>query len=385
MTRRLYLDSAASAPLSQRVRQAMIDWYAQDTGNPSSPHRDGQRARIRVEETHDAVAAALHAQSREIVFTSGGTEANNQALWGPLRALDTNGRHIISTQVEHPSVLRPLEALREQGYEVTLIKPDSRGALSANAVAEALRPDTVLVSMMWVNNETGIIHPVKEVGRLLKDHPALWHTDAVQAFGKLDTDIEEAGCDLLTFSAHKIHGPKGVGGLYLKHGTPFRPLLTGGGQEANRRAGTENTGGLTGLKAALDAFLPQRRKHYDHVRNLQRRFEEGITAMVPEAHIWGADIERSPYITALALPGYDNQSLLLNLDMAGVSVSVGSACSSGSINASHVIRAISDDPALINGTIRVSYHPGLSMADVEEALNRFESVLKRQEAWKKTK
>ena len=373
--KRIYLDSAAGAPLSSAAWEAMQNWFKQDCGNPSSPHRDGQRARIRIEEARDCVAGALNVQSREIIFTSGGTEANNTALLGAVRACSGKGRHIISSAVEHPSVLTPLKILEEQGYEITRIRPDFNGRINADRVKEVLRSDTILVSIMLVNNETGLIHSVSDIAPALKNHDALLHIDGVQAFGKMDTDLKALDCDFFTFSAHKIHGPKGVGGLYMRHGVPFKPLLTGGGQEANRRAGTENVPGIIGLQAALNYLLAHRDAHYAHVQSLQTRFEEGLRAILPEVVIWGSESERSPYISSIALPGYDNQNMLLRLDLAGVSVSVGSACSSGSIKPSHVIRVLSENPELVNSTIRVSYNPFLTFDHIDEALNRINSVL----------
>ncbi len=373
---RIYLDNAASTPVDARVARHMLNTLINTPGNPSSPHREGRQARILIEEARDAVANLLGVAGREIFFTSGGTEANISALMGLAHATQSRGRHIISTRVEHPSVIASLEALEEEGFLVDRLDPDRDGNISPESLQKALRDDTILVSVMYVNNETGIIHPVKAMAELLTAHQALFHVDAVQAFGKIPFETDLADCDALTFSAHKIHGPKGVGGLYLKHGTPFRPRAIGGGQEANRRAGTENLSGIAGLHKAVE-LCRERAQHLEHVALLRNHFEQGIRQLYPAARIIGAGTRRSPYISAMALPGIDNQSLLLNLDMRGVAVSVGSACSSGSIKPSHVIRALSADDAIVNSTIRVSYNRYQSIRDMDEALARFKKVLKR--------
>ncbi len=373
---RIYLDNAASTPVDPRVARRMAEVLTSHSGNPSSPHREGRQSRILIEEARDAVAGLLEINSRDIFFTSGGTEANNSALLGLARACRHHGRHIVSTLVEHPSVTSALETLEKEGFTVERLLPDRDGNISPQSLQKALRDDTILVSVMYVNNETGIIHPIREMAGILTGHQALFHVDGVQAFGKLPFETDLADCDALTFSAHKIHGPKGVGGLYLKHGTPFRPRAVGGGQEANRRAGTENLSGIAGLHKAVELCREQA-QHLEHVASLQSHFEQGIRELCPSAQIIGAGTRRSPYISAIALPGIDNQSLLLKLDMQGVAVSVGSACSSGSIKPSHVIRALGFDDAIVNSTIRVSYNRYLSIRDMDEALARFKKVLER--------
>ena len=374
--KRIYLDNAASTPVDADVARHMLDSLTNTPGNPSSPHHEGQQARILIEEARDAVAAMLGSESRDIFFTSGGTEANNSALMGLARAMQNHGRHILSTRVEHPSVRAALEALEKEGFSIDYLKPGADGNISPASLNGLLRDDTILVSVMYVNNETGIIHPVREIAGVLTGHRALFHVDAIQAFGKLDFDVSSLPCDALSFSAHKIHGPKGIGGLFLRHGTPFRPRALGGGQEANRRAGTENISGIAGLHKAIE-LCRERPEHRRQARRLQKHFEQGLREIYPGALILGEQTLRSPYISAIALPGIDNQSLLLNLDLQGVAVSVGSACSSGSIKPSHVIRAISEDETIVNSTIRVSYNRYQTIEDMDEALMRFKTVLNR--------
>ncbi len=370
----IYLDNAATTAVDKQVTKAMLDWQDNNFGNPSSPHRHGQASKIKLEEVRDSIAENLNCLSKEIIFTSGGTESNNKALIGACLANKEKGKHIIVSAVEHPSVLDSVNYLKKIGFDVSFIKPEKSGLIRPEIIQEAIRQNTILLSIMHVNNETGNIFPVDHVGKICKEKEIIFHCDAVQAFGKIDLDVNKLNIDLMSFSAHKIHGPKGVGGLFIRDGVILEALSFGGGQEANKRAGTENLVGVIGLGKAVERMSGYTQE-WNQVLFLREMFESSLKALNPKSVVNGKPEKRSPYISNISFPGLDNQSLLLKLDMAGLSASVGSACSSGSIKQSHVLEAMDLDEEIINSSIRFSFSRFTSEQEIEQAVEIITKVL----------
>ncbi|MEJ2054249.1 MAG: cysteine desulfurase family protein [Calditrichaceae bacterium] len=376
MSNQIYLDYAATTPLAEEVNKAMYEFGRKDIGNPSSPHRYGQQAKIYIEVARDLIAASLNCKTGEVVFTSGGTESNNLAIIGASYGSDSGKRHIIISGVEHPSVLDTAEFLKKFGYEISIVNPDTDGSLSGKSIAPALRDDTILISVMIVNNETGIIHNIEDISKICRDNQILLHCDGIQAYGKISIDFNKSGIDLLSVSAHKIHGPKGIGALIVKKGTPFSNIHFGGGQEANRRPGTENLGGIVGFGEAIKLLSGNAAKT-EAVHKLQEYFENNLKSAVPGTNIIGAGIKRSPYISAIAFPGINNESMLMNLDLAGIAVSVGSACSSGSIQHSHVLQAMNLPEEIIKSAVRFSYGRYTKLEELKRTINTIKKITER--------
>jgi len=362
----IYLDNAATTPVDKRVSKAMFDWQDNTFGNPSSPHRHGQDAKIKLEEVRDFIASNLNCLSKEIVFTSGGTESNNKALIGACLANKEKGNHIIVSAIEHPSVLDSIVFLEKNGFEISYLKTDKNGNINLEEIENTIRPNSILLSAMYVNNETGVISPVEKIGKICHDKNIIFHCDAVQAFGKIHLDVSKMNVDLMSFSAHKIYGPKGVGGLFIRDGIILEALSFGGGQEANKRPGTENLIGIIGLGKALE-HMKNYEQEWQQISSLNNSFESAISK-IPGSIINSKEMERSPYISNVSFPGIDNQSLLLNLDMAGISASVGSACSSGSIKQSHVLQAMNLPQEVINSALRFSFGRFTTEQDINSAI-----------------
>jgi len=371
----IYLDNAATTPVDPLVTKAMFDWQKDNFGNPSSPHKHGQAAKIKMEEVRDNIASQLNCLSKEIVFTSGGTESNNKAIIGYSVANRANDSQIIVSGVEHHSVLTSTVPLEEKGFKVTYFNPANDGRIDLKKLREAINKETLLVTCNYVNNETGIIFPVKEIAKICKDNNVHLHCDAVQAFGKFELDVKELGVDLFSFSAHKIHGPKGVGGLYIKEGINLEELFFGGGQEANRRAGTENLTGIVGLGKAAE-LMQNNKDDRQKISKLSTSFEKIISDNIPNTVIIGENTERSPYISNISFLGVDNQSLLLKLDLNGLSVSVGSACSSGSIQQSHVLEAMKLPKEIISSSVRFSFSRFNTLEEIDKATEIVKQVVK---------
>ncbi len=350
----IYLDNAATTPVDERVARRILEVSIQMSGNPSSVHSAGRKSRVEIETARAVVAAAVGAHSSEIVFTSGGTECNNMALIGTAMASISRGRHIITTQAEHPSVLNSLQFLQKQGFETDFLPLNPDGIPDLNELKSLLRKDTILISMMLANNETGAVFPVKIVRETIGDHPALIHTDAVQAFGRIQFNIKELNCDLLSLSAHKIYGPKGTGALFIRNGVRIDPLILGGSQEAGRRAGTENTAGIAGFAEAV-RLLGKSVDEIIRITELRDYFEQKILALNPEVIVAAGSVERLCSHSNLYFPDVPGDSLLMNLDIAGVCASTGSACSSGAIEPSHVLKAMGRSDEQAAGHIRFSF------------------------------
>ena len=350
----IYLDNNATAPVDPRVRETMLSLLGDQFGNPSSPHAAGRGARAAVEKARVQVAAWLGVREDAIVFTSGGTESINTALRGALAA-QPGKRHIVTSAIEHSATKNLCQQLAREGCEVTWLPVDSGGGLDLGAYLEALRPDTAVVSMVWANNETGVIFPIEAMARAADERGIVFHADAVQAAGKVPLDLGRVPVHLLSVSAHKFHGPKGVGALFVRPGMGLPPLLFGGGQEGGRRAGTENVAGIVGMGAAAELAAAARPVEMPLVAALRDGFEAAVRARFPQARFHGDPAQRLPNTTNFALPGFDAQALLMALDRLGVACSIGSACSSGVPDASHVLRAmgVSDDEA--RSSLRFSF------------------------------
>ena len=366
----IYCDHAASGPIRPQVLAAM-DEAARLPGNPSSIHRPGQMARVALERARRNVARVIAAQPGEVVFTSGGTEANNTVLMGLLRP----GDHVVTTQIEHPSVSKPLETLARQGVEVTTVAPAASGEVPVEAVASACRPHTRLISVMAVNNETGVVNDLAALGALAAERGLLLHSDAVQAFGKLPLDVNAWGVHFLAASAHKIGGPKGVGLLYIRQGTRSAPLISGGSQEHGQRGGTENLAGAVGFAEASNLALAEQQELAGRLTTFRDRFLERLTKAGLEHQVNGVD--PYPGVLNIRFPGVPGQALVINLDTAGLAISYGSSCASGSTQASHVLTAMGLSPQAAEESVRVSFGYDTSAADVEAAAGIMIAVLTR--------
>jgi cysteine desulfurase len=351
----IYLDHAATTPVHPRVVEAMQPYLTQIYGNPSSLHGYGRDSRMALEKARDEIARFMDADPQTLIFTSGGTEADNTAIIGVAMANRERGKHVITSQVEHHAVLQACEYLEQLGFEVTYLPVDETGMVRVEDVKQALRPDTILVSVMYGNNEVGTIQPIEEIGLLLREHGVYFHTDAVQAFGVLPLKLRELPVDMLSVSAHKINGPKGVGALYLRRNVTFLPHLHGGSQERKRRAGTENVAGIVGFAEAVKVVveeMEQRVEKYLQMREAMLRVwrEEGIAF-----HVNGHPEQCLPHILNVSFPGVHTETMLMNLDLAGIAASSGSACTSGSLEISHVLQAMCLRDELTQSAIRFSF------------------------------
>lgn len=373
---RIYLDNAATTQPFSQVVQTMARIQRMYFGNPSSQHHFGREAKIVLEEAREQLAKTVHASTSEIKFTGGGTEANNWALKGSLLGEQLSSKHIIVSAIEHPSVLKCAEFLSQLGTAVTYLSPDSDGIVHARSVKEAIRENTVMVSVQYVNNETGVVQPIEEIGRVCRENEIVFHCDAVQALNKLPIDLQTLPVDLMSFSAHKIHGPKGVGALFIRRGLKLEAILQGGAQEAGRRAGTENVAGIAGFGEALKQSAAQDQTR--RIVSLQEYFESGVKHIFPRAVIVGKNVLRSPFISQIAFPGLNNQNLLIQFDLAGIAVSVGSACSSGSIRSSHVLRAMHLPEEIIHSALRFSFSYKTSKNQIKQALERMSKILRNK-------
>jgi cysteine desulfurase len=365
-TVRIYLDYNATAPPAAGVVDAVSRVMADDFGNASSVHAFGQRAKAIVDDARGEVAALIDGEPSETVFTSGGTESNNFALRGAAEVLDATGRrHVVASAIEHEAVLKTLEALARHGWTVTLLGAGDRGVVSPDALRRALTPDTSLVSVMHANNEVGTIQPIAELAAIARDAGAIFHTDAVQSAGKIPVSVRALGVDLLSISGHKFGGPKGVGALWMRRGIRLAPLLTGGRQERNRRAGTENVPAIAGLGVAARVARETLAASAATMARLRDSLERGILARVPGTAINGDPERRVPNTTNISFEGIESESLLIALDLEGVAVSTGSACSSGSLEPSHVLKAMGLPHGRTRSSLRFSLGPRTTLADIE--------------------
>lgn len=378
--RKVYLDHNATTHVRPEVVEAMLPFFGDRFGNPSSVHSFGQEARHAMEEARETVASALGARKDEMVFTSGGTESDNIAITGVANSLRERGRHIITSKIEHHAVLNTCEHLAGAGFEVTEVPCDADGFVDVGAIRKALRSDTILITIMYANNETGVIQPVEEIGNLASERGVLFHTDAVQALGKLPVDVNRLGVSLLSVSSHKIHGPKGVGALYVRRGTPLVPLVFGGHHERGRRPGTENVPGIVGFAKAVELACKSLEDVGPRLLRLRNKLEEGILSRIPSVRLNGDRARRLPTTASVCFEFIEGESLVLSLDMEGVAVSSGSACTSGSSAPSHVLVAMGVPPALAQGSVRFSLGIANDEEDVDYVLEILPGIVDRLRA-----
>jgi cysteine desulfurase len=371
---RVYLDANATTPLLPEVFEAMRPYWMERFGNASSIHLEGQHARAAVEHARESVSTLLGSRPAEIVFTSGGTEGDNLALFGMVKA----GDHLITSATEHHAVLLSAEKLRDRGAQVTFLPVDSQGLIDPEQVRQALRPTTKLISVMMANNETGVVQPVAEIGRIAAEADVYFHVDAVQGAGKMPIDVRAIGCDLLTISGHKMYAPQGVGALFVRRGTALDPLMIGGAHERRRRAGTENVPGIVGLgKAAECAHEDLRNGAAERIGVLRDRLEQGLLAEVDETGINGARAPRVPNTTNLWFDHLEGEALVIALDLKGLAVSGGAACSSGSTEPSHVLAAMGLSVERARTGVRFSLQKQNSAADIDYALELVPAEVRR--------
>ncbi|MCM3316012.1 cysteine desulfurase [Rummeliibacillus stabekisii] len=374
----IYLDHAATTPMHPQVISKMVESMESVYGNPSSIHRIGRFARKHLDDARHTLAKSIGAKDHEIIVTGGGSEADNLAITGTAYAKQNEGRHIITTVVEHHAVLHTCQQLEKEGYEVTYLPVDETGRVSLEDVKKALRDDTILVTIMFGNNEVGTIQPIKEIGELLKEHSATFHTDAVQAFGILPIDVNDLHVDLLSVSSHKLNGPKGIGFLYQRDQTKLKPLIYGGEQERKRRAGTENVPAVVGFAEAV--AIAQR--NFEEKQQAYKEFHQHFLKKLDQAeidyHINGNEQYCLPHVMNISFKNMDVESFLVNLDMAGIAASSGSACTAGSIDPSHVLVAMYGSEANeLRNSIRYSFGYGLDLEDIDTAAERTIEIVKR--------
>ncbi len=352
---RIYVDNAATTSIADEVAEEMIKCIKEIPGNPSSIYTEGREAKRAIETAREKVATAIGASPKEIYFTGSGTESDNWAIRSTAKAYGDKGKHIITSAVEHHAVLHTCEDLEKQGYEVTYLPVDKYGRVSAEDVKAAIRPDTILVSIMYANNEIGTIMPIKEIGEICREKKVLFHTDAVQAIGMTEIDVNDLNVDMLSLTAHKFHGPKGVGALYVKQGVRLVPFITGGAQERGKRAATENVPGIVGMGKAIElatANISEKRKKLTELRDY---YIKQVLDKIPYSRLNGHPTERLPGNTNISFEFIEGEGMLLRLDMKGISASSGSACTSGSLDPSHVLLAIGLRHEVAHGSLRVTF------------------------------
>ena len=372
----LYFDNNATTRIDPRVVEAMLPWLTDLYGNPSSGCQLGRQAARAVEHAREQVAALLGCEPREIVFTSGGTESNNAAIASAVR-LNPDRRHLLTTVVEHSAILKPCEALEREGYAISRLFVEPEGQLDMIDFERLIRPDTALVSVMAANNETGVLFPIRELAQIARAKGVLFHTDAVQAAGKVPMHLSEWGISYMSVSGHKIHGPKGVGALYVNRRSGFRPSLSGGGQENGRRSGTENVAGIVGFGQAAELALQSLECDATEVKGLRNTFEQGVLERISSVCVNGGLAERLPNTTNLAFEGVEAEAALLLLDRAGICASAGSACMTGSLQPSHVLKAMGFSTERARSSLRFSFSRFNTVKEIEKALEILPGVMAR--------
>jgi len=363
---RIYLDHNATTPVDPAVLEAMIPYFSSDFGNASSIHTFGQRARAAVETAREQVAALINARPQEIVFTSGGTESDNHAIFGVTAS--SGSAHIITSSIEHEAVLNSCQALEKLGVAVTYLGVSSVGLLDLDDLRKAIRPETILITVMHANNELGTIQPLAEIGRIAAEHDIYFHTDAVQAVGKISADVGALQLDLLSLSGHKLYAPKGIGAIYIKGGTRLRQLLFGGHHQRGFRPGTENVAGIVGLGKAAELARTSLAEDTAHVAALRDRLEQGLLARVPDTRANAAGAPRTPNTSNITFSGIEGEALIIALDLKGLACSTGAACSSGAVEPSHVLTAIGLPGSQARASIRFSLGRNTTAAEIDAAL-----------------
>jgi cysteine desulfurase len=365
---RVYLDYNATTPVEPEVLDVMLPYFSAEFGNAASIHTVGQRARAAVETARDQVAALLGARPQEIVLTSGGTESDNHAIFGIVRSAPGATKHVITTNIEHEAVLNTCQALEKDGVAVTYLPVNRDGVITAEQVEQAIRPHTVLITVMHANNELGTVQPLAQIGKLAAQRDIYFHTDAVQSAGKLPLDVNALGVDLLSISGHKLYAPKGIGALYIRGGSRLQQFLYGGHHQRGFRPGTENVPGIVGLGKAAELARLSLTSDTDRVSKLRNTLEQGLAARIPDSHINSANAPRTPNTANLTFPGIEGEALVIALDLKGISVSTGAACSSGAVEPSHVLTAIGLSADDARASIRFSLGRHTTEAEINYAL-----------------
>lgn len=374
---KIYFDHNATTPVLDEVFEAMVPFLKDQWGNPSSIHWAGRGTRKAVEDARERVCALLNCAPLELIFTSSGTEGDNHAIKGLAYAQKNKGNHIITTKVEHPAVLSTCKHLQKEGFEVTYLDVDKDGLISLDELTKAITPKTILISVMFANNETGVLFPIKEIGKIAKEKGVAFHTDAVQAAGKIKIDVQDLNVDLMTISGHKLYGPKGVGALYIKRGTRLVPIIHGGHQERNRRGGTENVPGIVAMGKAAEIAMRDMDKETEHLQMLKERLEKGMIEKIPHIKVNGHPDKRLPNTSNISFEFVEGESLLLNLDMKGIAASSGSACTSGSLEPSHVLVSMGLSHELSHGSVRFSLGKSNTVEEIDYLLEIMPPIVER--------
>ncbi len=378
--KRIYMDYAATTPADPAVVKAMLPYFTESFGNPSSLYSYGQENKAVLDEARETVAGAIGARADEIIFTGGGTEADNTALVGVARANKQKGNHIITTTVEHHAILETCASLAKEGLDITYVPVDGFGVVSPEDIKKAITPKTILISVMHANNEVGSIQPIEEIGRIAKQAGVYFHTDAVQTVGHIPVNVDDLGVDLLSLAAHKLYGPKGVGMLYVRRGTRIEPFIHGGAQEKGRRAGTENVAGIVGLAKAIELAMAELDSERKRITMLRDKLIKGLFDRIDLIQVNGHPTKRLPNNVNVSIDYVEGESMLLNLDMEDICVSTGSACSSTSAEPSHVLRAMRIDPAKAHCSLRFTLGKWTTESEIDRVLTVMPEVVTRLRA-----
>ena len=375
MKRMIYLDNAATTKTNPAVVEAMLPYFSEYYGNPSSIYEFSTESRRAVDHARETIARSLGAKTQEIYFTAGGSEADNWALVASAEAFGAKGKHIITTKIEHHAVLHTCQYLEKRGYEVTYLDVDENGVVKLDELKKAIRPDTILISIMFANNEIGTVEPIKEIGRIAREHGILFHTDAVQAYAHLPINVDECNIDMLSASGHKLNGPKGIGFLYIRTGVKIRSFIHGGAQERKRRAGTENVPGIVGLGKAVEIAMANMEERTAKERELRDYLIDRVTKEVPFTRVNGSRKDRLPNNANFAFQFIEGESLLIKLDMAGICGSSGSACTSGSLDPSHVLLAIGLPHEIAHGSLRLTLSEENTKEEMDYTVEQIKEIV----------
>ncbi len=375
MSRFVYLDNAATTSTKKEVVDAMYPFFTESFGNPSSVYDFAAKNKKAVNDSRQTIADALHADVRDIYFTAGGSESDNWALIATAEAYENKGKHIITSKIEHHAILHTCDYLESRGFEITYIDVDENGILKLDELKKAIRPDTILISVMFANNEIGTIQPIKEIGEIAKEHDILFHTDAVQAFGQIPINVDELHIDMLSASGHKLHGPKGIGFLYIRKGLELRSFIHGGAQERKRRAGTENVPGIVGLGKAVSIAVETMDERIKHETEVRDYMIEKIKKTIPYCRLNGDRTKRLPNNVNFSFQFVEGESLLIMLDMEGICASSGSACTSGSLDPSHVLLAIGLPHEIAHGSLRMTLSEETTIEDADYVIDKLQGIV----------
>ncbi len=377
MSRFIYLDNAATTKTAPEVVEAMLPYFTEYYGNPSSVYEFAGKSKKAVNESRETIAKALGAQANEIYFTAGGSESDNWALKATAEAYESKGKHIITTKIEHHAILHTCEYLQKRGYEITYLDVDENGVVKLEELKKAIRPDTILISVMFANNEIGTIQPIREIGEIAHEHGILFHTDAVQAFGQVPINVDEYHIDMLSASGHKLNGPKGIGFLYIRKGVKIRSFVHGGAQERKRRAGTENVPGIVGLGKAVERAVATMKERTDREIEMRDYLIERIMKEIPYTRLNGHRTKRLPNNINFSFQFIEGESLLIMLDMEGICGSSGSACTSGSLDPSHVLLAIGLPHEIAHGSLRLTLSEEITKEDMDYVAEAIKKIVDR--------